>query len=114
VERANQNPESQKSLPAGGQPNRLQQSVKLFAPIHLAPNLVFSQVLPEQFLVDSAPEKIENGTIILISPTHKDVMIKHLKDCSEKGIKAVSLGHQRLRTETAGIFVAAWTYEKMI
>ena len=32
----------------------------------------------------------------------------------ENGIIAVSLGNQRLRTETAGIFVAAWNYEKMI
>ena len=30
----------------------------------------------------------------------------------EKQIKAVSLGPQRLRTETAGVFVAAWGYEK--
>ncbi len=33
---------------------------------------------------------------------------------AEKGIKAVSLGNQRLRTETAGVFVAAWNYNKMI
>lgn len=33
---------------------------------------------------------------------------------SEKGIRAVSLGSQRLRTETAGIFVAAWNYGKML
>lgn len=33
---------------------------------------------------------------------------------SENNIKAVSLGNQRLRTETAGVFVAAWNYNKMI
>ncbi|MCQ9636866.1 16S rRNA (uracil(1498)-N(3))-methyltransferase [Chryseobacterium sp. WG23] len=33
---------------------------------------------------------------------------------SENSIKAVSLGNQRLRTETAGVFVAAWNYNKMI
>lgn len=33
---------------------------------------------------------------------------------SQLGIKAVSLGNQRLRTETAGVFVAAWNYYKMI
>lgn len=32
----------------------------------------------------------------------------------EKGIKAVSLGNQRLRTETAGVFIAAWNYFSMI
>lgn len=32
----------------------------------------------------------------------------------EAGVRAVSLGSQRLRTETAGIFVAAWNYSKMI
>ncbi|MHA3045748.1 RsmE family RNA methyltransferase [Riemerella anatipestifer] len=32
----------------------------------------------------------------------------------EKGVQAVSLGNQRLRTETAGVFVAAWNYHKML
>jgi len=31
----------------------------------------------------------EEVKLALISPTHKDVMIKHLKECSELGIKAV-------------------------
>ena len=30
----------------------------------------------------------------------------------KKQIKAVSLGPQRLHTETAGVFVATWGYEK--
>ena len=33
---------------------------------------------------------------------------------AENGVKAVSLGSQRLRTETAGVFVAAWNYEMMM
>lgn len=32
---------------------------------------------------------------------------------SEMNIKAVQLGNQRLRTETAGIFVAAWNYLRL-
>ena len=43
-----------------------------------------------------------------------DFSEKEIKLLSEKGIKAVSLGKQRLRTETAGIFVAAWNYFKSI
>ena len=37
-----------------------------------------------------------------------------IKMLADAGIKAVSLGGQRLRTETAGTFVAAWNYGKMI
>ena len=49
----------------------------------------------------------------LIGP-EGDFSEKEIKMLAEKGIKAVSLGHQRLRTETAGIFVAAWNYYKSI
>ena len=38
---------------------------------------------------------------------------KEIQLLAEKGVKAVSLGSQRLRTETAGIFVAAWNYGLM-
>lgn len=48
----------------------------------------------------------------LIGP-EGDFSEKEINLLSEKGIKAVSLGFQRLRTETAGIFVAAWNYGKM-
>lgn len=48
----------------------------------------------------------------LIGP-EGDFSDREIQVLAEKGIKAVSLGHQRLRTETAGIFVAAWNYEKM-
>ena len=57
-------------------------------------------------------QNVENITF-LIGP-EGDFSEKEIKLLSEKGIKAVSLGHQRLRTETAGIFVTAWNYEKMI
>ena len=57
-------------------------------------------------------QNVENITF-LIGP-EGDFSEKEIKLLSEKGIKAVSLGHQRLRTETAGIFITAWNYEKMI
>lgn len=56
--------------------------------------------------------KLENLTF-LIGP-EGDFSEKEIKLLSEKGIKAVSLGNQRLRTETAGVFVAAWNYINMI
>lgn len=42
-----------------------------------------------------------------------DFSEKEIWMLAEKGIRAVSLGHQRLRTETAGVFIAAWNYSKM-
>lgn len=70
---------------------------------------------------DSSFERIElkstnfpqNDITFLIGP-EGDFSPNEIKMLSEKGIKAVSLGNQRLRTETAGIFVSAWSYEKMI
>jgi 16S rRNA (uracil1498-N3)-methyltransferase len=56
--------------------------------------------------------KMENYTF-LIGP-EGDFSDKEILFLAEKGIKAVSLGNQRLRTETAGVFVAAWNYNKMI
>lgn len=49
----------------------------------------------------------------LIGP-EGDFSEKEIQILADKGIKAVSLGNQRLRTETAGIFVAAWNYQKMM
>ena len=54
----------------------------------------------------------ENITF-LIGP-EGDFSDKEIQILVEKGIKAVSLGSQRLRTETAGIFVAAWNYGEMM
>lgn len=56
--------------------------------------------------------KFENYTF-LIGP-EGDFSDKEILFLAEKGIKAVSLGNQRLRTETAGVFVAAWNYNRMI
>lgn len=55
-------------------------------------------------------KNVENLTF-LIGP-EGDFSEKEIKLLAEKGIKAVSLGNQRLRTETAGVFVAAWNYFK--
>lgn len=55
---------------------------------------------------------LENYTF-LIGP-EGDFSEKEISMLAEIGIKAVSLGSQRLRTETAGVFVAAWNYGKMI
>ena len=59
--------------------------------------------------------KIQNvENITFLRGSEGDFSEKEIKLLSEKGIKAVSLGKQRLRTETAGIFVAAWNYFKSI
>jgi 16S rRNA (uracil1498-N3)-methyltransferase len=65
----------------------------------------------ERINLNEIPE-LPNPTF-LIGP-EGDFSEKEIKMLAEKGIKAVSLGHQRLRTETAGIFVAAWNYYKSI
>ncbi|SHI29433.1 16S rRNA (uracil1498-N3)-methyltransferase [Cruoricaptor ignavus] len=49
----------------------------------------------------------------LIGP-EGDFSEKEISLLKSHGIKAVSLGKQRLRTETAGIFIAAWNYENLI
>ena len=59
---------------------------------------------------DNPIDKGENITF-LIGP-EGDFSDKEIQLLAEKGVKAVSLGSQRLRTETAGVFVAAWNYAK--
>lgn len=49
----------------------------------------------------------------LIGP-EGDFSEKEIAFLAEQKIRAVSLGNQRLRTETAGVFVAAWNYYNMI
>ncbi|WP_374465770.1 16S rRNA (uracil(1498)-N(3))-methyltransferase [Chryseobacterium sp.] len=49
----------------------------------------------------------------LIGP-EGDFSEKEIAFLAENKIRAVSLGNQRLRTETAGVFVAAWNYYNMI
>ena len=56
--------------------------------------------------------KKDNKITFLIGP-EGDFSDKEIQLLAEKGVKAVSLGSQRLRTETAGVFVAAWNYSLM-
>ena len=64
-----------------------------------------------EMLRQAQHDKMENITF-LIGP-EGDFSEKEIHILAEKGVKAVSLGNQRLRTETAGIFVAAWNYGLM-
>lgn len=59
-------------------------------------------------------QESQNHKITFLIGPEGDFSEKEILLLAETGIKAVSLGSQRLRTETAGIFVAAWNYEKMI
>jgi len=82
---------------------------------------------PENTFVAHCNENLERISLNLLrEPQHDnfetytfmigpegDFSDKEIHQLAEKGVKAVSLGNQRLRTETAGIFVAAWNYDKM-
>ncbi|SIT00608.1 RsmE family RNA methyltransferase [Chryseobacterium gambrini] len=74
---------------------------------------------PEHTFVAHCHENLERAALkniphfesitFLIGP-EGDFSEKEISYLSNSKIKAVSLGSQRLRTETAGIFVAAWNY----
>lgn len=61
---------------------------------------------------ENAPTEPLSNITFLIGP-EGDFSEKEIQLFADYGIRAVYLGQQRLRTETAGIFVAAWNYEKM-
>lgn len=50
------------------------------------------------------------GTLTFLIGPEGDFSPKEIESLIDKGVKAVSLGNQRLRTETAGVFIAAWNY----
>lgn len=52
----------------------------------------------------------EHDQLIFLIGPEGDFSEKEIKLLADHHVKAVSLGSQRLRTETAGIFVAAWNY----
>lgn len=52
----------------------------------------------------------KTGSYTFLIGPEGDFSDKEIQHLTELKIKAVSLGNQRLRTETAGIFVAAWNY----
>lgn len=77
---------------------------------------------PATTFVAHCNENLERIDLKEINPTAKitfligpegDFSDKEIQLLAAHGIKAVSLGSQRLRTETAGVFVAAWNYFKM-
>ena len=63
-------------------------------------------------MIQKSPHEKGEEITFLIGP-EGDFSDKEIQLLAEKGVKAVSLGNQRLRTETAGIFVAAWNYGLM-
>ena len=78
---------------------------------------------PETTFVAHCNENLERIDVKEITPQEKitfligpegDFSDREIQVLAEKGIKAVSLGNQRLRTETAGVIVAAWNYFKMM
>lgn len=77
----------------------------------------------ETTFVAHCNEKLERIALTDIQPQHNitfligpegDFSDKEILMLADRGIKAVSLGNQRLRTETAGVFVAAWNYFRML
>lgn len=63
--------------------------------------------------IDLKDINLKEKITFLIGP-EGDFSEKEIQTLAEKGIKAISLGNQRLRTETAGVFIAAWNYFKMM
>jgi 16S rRNA (uracil1498-N3)-methyltransferase len=76
-------------------------------------------ISPENTFVAHCHEKLERTdlkqipkleTITFLIGPEGDFSEKEISFLANHHIKAVSLGSQRLRTETAGVFVAAWNY----
>lgn len=82
----------------------------------------FKTITPENTFVAHCHENLHrialkeiptlNHITFLIGP-EGDFSEKEIMLLAEHNVKAVSLGNQRLRTETAGIFVAAWNYNNI-
>ncbi len=77
---------------------------------------------PKTTFVAHCNEHLERLTLTEIQPEKNftflvgpegDFSEKEIQLLADRGIKAVSLGSQRLRTETAGIYLAAWNYSLM-
>lgn len=56
--------------------------------------------------------QIPHRWTVLIGP-EGDFSSSEIQQLSEMGVHAITLGSQRLRTETAGIYVSAWNYAQM-
>lgn len=80
------------------------------------------KINPEHTFVAHCNENLERTELknipqleqltFLIGP-EGDFSEKEIQYLSDHNIKAVSLGNQRLRTETAGVFVSAWNYYRL-
>lgn len=77
----------------------------------------------ESTFVAHCDKAFERSNLSQIQPKEKitfligpegDFSPKEIQLLAEKGIKAIALGQQRLRTETAGIFVTAWAYNQYL
>ena len=77
----------------------------------------------ENAFVAHCDKAFERANLSQIQPKDKitfligpegDFSPKEIQLLAEKGIKAIALGQQRLRTETAGIFAAAWAYNQYL
>ncbi len=101
------------------------QSLRFHFPVinDLTKFLDFIKILdPSTTFVAHCNENLQRIDLKEVQPQEKitfligpegDFSDKEIQLLAEKGIKAVSLGNQRLRTETAGVFVAAWNYGLM-
>ena len=56
--------------------------------------------------------EIQDRLTVLIGP-EGDFSRSEIDMLADLGIRAITLGNQRLRTETAGLYTAAWVYSKM-
>ena len=63
--------------------------------------------------VTSAIKDNGSGALTFLIGPEGDFSPREIDMLATKKIRAVSLGNQRLRTETAGVFVAAWHYYQM-
>ncbi len=57
--------------------------------------------------------KPENHLTFLVGP-EGDFSPNEIRLLTEKNFRSISLGTQRLRTETAGVFIASWNYYRMM
>ena len=102
----------------------MKQSLQLFLPV-VAEMCTYEQILTqvasfkhkfiaymgEQSLQLSAIEVPDTDCCVLIGP-EGGFSPEEVKLAEKNGFKSISLGQNRLRTETAGIFAAAWYYAK--
>lgn len=82
-----------------------------FVALHSSENIFVAHCDPHFERTSLSAIRFEGAPVFLIGP-EGDFSPKEIAFLQSKGIKAISLGERRLRTETAGIFVAAWNYAR--